>query len=218
MSWLFPSGGQSIGASASIFPMSIQGWFSLGLISLISLLSKGLSRVFSSTTIWKHNSFFITQPCLFLFLSLAMCDHQNSASATPEFSMKRGKWTFGSYDVSWSVTCSLILLPSSPNLEEQRRTPHWEDSGDTTEHRSETNISVARKERPHKGESEADLLQRFPDSGGRSRCLGRWILSLVGNWVKARLSVWVDLSRISLPWREDTCTTRLCLGGCELLI
>ena len=49
MSWLFPSGGQSIGASASVLPMNIQGWFPLGLIGLISLLPKGLSGVFSST-------------------------------------------------------------------------------------------------------------------------------------------------------------------------
>ena len=42
MSWLFASAGQSIGASASILPMNIQGWFPLGLTGLISLLSKGL--------------------------------------------------------------------------------------------------------------------------------------------------------------------------------
>ena len=50
------SGGQSIGASVSapVLPMNIQGWFPLGLTGLISLLSKGPSRVFSSTTIWKH--------------------------------------------------------------------------------------------------------------------------------------------------------------------
>ena len=59
-SWLFASSGQSIGASASVFPMNIQGWFPLGLTSLISFLSKGLSRVFSSTTVWRHQ--FITQP------------------------------------------------------------------------------------------------------------------------------------------------------------
>ena len=58
MSWLFISGGQSIGASASasFFPMNIQGWFPLGLIGLIFLQSKGLSRVFSNTTVWKHHS------------------------------------------------------------------------------------------------------------------------------------------------------------------
>ena len=46
MSRLFLSGGHSIGASASIFPKNIQGWFPFGLIGLISLWSKGLSRVF----------------------------------------------------------------------------------------------------------------------------------------------------------------------------
>ena len=44
-SWLFASGGQRIGASASVLPMNIQGWFPLGLTGLISLLFKGLSRV-----------------------------------------------------------------------------------------------------------------------------------------------------------------------------
>ena len=55
-SWLFTSSGQSIRASAlaPVLPMNIQGWFCLGLTGLISLLSKGLSRVFTSTTIWKH--------------------------------------------------------------------------------------------------------------------------------------------------------------------
>ena len=56
MSQLFALGGQSIGASASasVLPINIQGWFPLGLTSLISLLFKGLSRVFSNTTVWKH--------------------------------------------------------------------------------------------------------------------------------------------------------------------
>ena len=65
MSQLFTSGGQSIGVSAlaSALPMNIQGWFPLGLIGLISLQSKGLSRVFSSTTVWKHQ-FFNTLPFL----------------------------------------------------------------------------------------------------------------------------------------------------------
>ena len=62
MSWFFTSGGQSIGvsASSSVFPMNIQDWFSLGLTSLISLQSKGLLRVFSNTTVQKHQ-FFSTQ-------------------------------------------------------------------------------------------------------------------------------------------------------------
>ena len=65
MSWLFPSGGQSIGisTSASVFPMNIQGWFPLGLTSLISLQAKGLSRVFFNTTLQKHQ-FVVPQPPL----------------------------------------------------------------------------------------------------------------------------------------------------------
>ena len=56
---LFTSGGQSIGASASasVLPVNIQDWFPLGLIDLFSLQSKGLSRVFSSTMVWKHQFF-----------------------------------------------------------------------------------------------------------------------------------------------------------------
>ena len=54
VSQLFTSGGQNIGVSASalVLPMNIQGWFPLGLTSLI-LQPKGLSRVFSNTTVWK---------------------------------------------------------------------------------------------------------------------------------------------------------------------
>ena len=64
INWLFASGGQSVGASAStsVLPMNIQGWFPLGLTSLISFQYKRLSRVFSSATIRKQ--FFGTQPSL----------------------------------------------------------------------------------------------------------------------------------------------------------
>ena len=62
MNQFFTSGGQSIGASASasVLPMNIQDWFPLGLTSLSSLQSQGLSRVFSNTTVQKHQ-FFCTQ-------------------------------------------------------------------------------------------------------------------------------------------------------------
>ena len=65
MSQFFPSGGQSIGASASasVIPMNIQDWFPLWLTGLISLQSEGLLRIFSSTTVQKHK-FFGTQPYL----------------------------------------------------------------------------------------------------------------------------------------------------------
>ena len=54
---LFTSGGQSIGTSASLLPMNIQDWSPLGWTSWISLKSKGLSRVFSNTTVQKHQFF-----------------------------------------------------------------------------------------------------------------------------------------------------------------
>ena len=63
VSWLFASGVQRIGASASALPIYIQGWFPLGLTGLISLQFKRLSRIFPSTTIEKH-WLFGTQPSL----------------------------------------------------------------------------------------------------------------------------------------------------------
>ena len=65
MSQFFTSDGQSTGvsASASVLSMRTQGWFLLGWTGLLSLLPKGVSRVFSSTTIQKHQ-FFGTQPSL----------------------------------------------------------------------------------------------------------------------------------------------------------
>ena len=59
MSQFLASGGQNIGASAlaSVLPMNIQDWFPLGWTGWISLLSRGLSRVFSNTTVQKHQFF-----------------------------------------------------------------------------------------------------------------------------------------------------------------
>ena len=67
VSQLLTSGGQSIGASVSVLPVHICSWSPLGLTGLISLLSKGLSRVFSSTTVWKHQ-FLRAQPSYVKFL------------------------------------------------------------------------------------------------------------------------------------------------------
>ena len=66
MSQFFTSDGQSIGASASVLPMNIQDWFPLGLTGLITLQSKGLSKVFSNTnsskaSILQHSAFFMVQ-------------------------------------------------------------------------------------------------------------------------------------------------------------
>ena len=65
MSQLFASGGQSseTSTSTSVLPVTIQGWFPLGLTGLISLVSEGFSRVFSNTTVRKHQ-FFGIQPSL----------------------------------------------------------------------------------------------------------------------------------------------------------
>ena len=73
VSQFFASGGQNIEASvsASVFPMNIQGWFPLGLTGLISLLFKELSRVFSKTTVQKHQ-FFGTQLALSSYLPIVL--------------------------------------------------------------------------------------------------------------------------------------------------
>ena len=74
MSHFFTSGGQSIGvsASASVLPMNIQDWFPLGLTGWISLQSKGLSRVFSNTTVQKHQFF-----CAQFFCVLSLKSNSN---------------------------------------------------------------------------------------------------------------------------------------------
>ena len=74
VSQLFTSGSQRIGAlaSASVLPINIQGWFPLRLTGLISLQSKGLSRVFSKTTVQKHQ-FFGAQPSLWSCSHIRTC-------------------------------------------------------------------------------------------------------------------------------------------------
>ena len=87
MSQFFASGGQSIGvsASASVLPMNIQDWFSLGWTGWISLQSKGLLRVFSNTTVQKHQ-FFSTQ------LSLQSSSHIHYTTTGKTIALTR--WTF----------------------------------------------------------------------------------------------------------------------------
>ena len=80
MSQFFPSGGQSIGvsASASVFPMNIQDWFPLGRTGWISLQSKGLSKVFSNTIVQSINSLalsFLYSPTL-----TSICDYWKNHS------------------------------------------------------------------------------------------------------------------------------------------
>ena len=97
VSWLFASGGQSIGvsASASVLPMNIHCRFPLELTGLISLLSKGISRVFYSTTVWKHQFF---SPLSSLW----------SNSHIHTWLMQRPQpWIYGPLSVEWYL-CFLI--------------------------------------------------------------------------------------------------------------
>ena len=111
-SQLFTSGGQSIGVSASalVLPMNIQGWFPLGLTGLISLLSKGLSRVFSSTTVGMHQ-FFIAQ--LYLWFNSHICTWPLEK---PEL------WLYGPLLAKWYLLfntpcrCVVAFLPRSKPL------------------------------------------------------------------------------------------------------
>ena len=92
---LFTSGSWSIrasaSASASVLPMNIQGWFILGLTYLISLQSKGLSRVFSRTTIWRHQ-FFGTQPSLWSNSHKHMLKNKTTSRFT---SQRKSQWREG---------------------------------------------------------------------------------------------------------------------------
>ena len=92
--------GQSIvaSASASVLPKNIQGWFPLGLTGLISLLSKELSRVFSSTTIQKRQ-FFSTQASLW-----------SSSHICTWLLEKPQLWLYGYLSAKWFLICSLALL------------------------------------------------------------------------------------------------------------
>ena len=97
MSRLFASGDQNTGASvlASAVPMSIQGWFPLRLTALISLLSKALSGVFSSTTVWSYQ-FFGILPSL------------PSSSHTCTWLLEKPKlWLDGHLSAKWCL-CFLI--------------------------------------------------------------------------------------------------------------
>ena len=91
VSRLFASGGQSTGvsASASVLPMNIQGWLPLGFTGLISLLCKGLSRVFSSTTVQKHQFFWCSA---FFMVQLSYLYKTNGKTIALTIWTLSGKW------------------------------------------------------------------------------------------------------------------------------
>ena len=113
MSQFFASGGQSIGvsASASVLPMNIHDWFSLGWTGWISLQSKGLLRVFSNTTVQK-NQFFGTQ------LSLQSSSHIHYMTTGKTIALTR--WTFVGKVMSllFNMLSRLVIdfLPRSKHL------------------------------------------------------------------------------------------------------
>ena len=88
MSQLFASGGQGIEDSASVLPENIQGWFPLGWTVFISLLSRGLGRVFSTTTIQKRQ-FFGTQPSFLVRLSHPYMTTGKIIALTPRTSVSK---------------------------------------------------------------------------------------------------------------------------------
>ena len=132
-SQFFTSGVQSIGASASapVLPMNIQDWFPLGLTGWISLQSKGLSRVFSNTTVQKYQSSqqsswdscisswhkmpFFTSIRIVLILEKEMATHSSVLPwRIPGTGEPGGLLSLGSRRVGhdWSNLAVLILYPS----------------------------------------------------------------------------------------------------------
>ena len=102
MSQLLASGGQSIGALAPVLPMNIQDRFPLGLTGLISLVSKGLSRVFSNTTVQNHQ-FFDAQPSLWSHSQIHIHDYWKTQESEKSLSRVR------LFVTPWSVACQASL-------------------------------------------------------------------------------------------------------------
>ena len=105
---LFASGGQSVGvsASASVLAMNIQNWFPLGLTGLISLQSKGPSRVFSNTTVQKHQ-FFSSSKALILWRSASFMVQLWHPYMTIGKTIALTRWTF----VGKVMSLLLNMLP-----------------------------------------------------------------------------------------------------------
>ena len=107
ISWLFTSCGESIGAAASILPMNSQGWFPLGLSGWISVMSKGLSRVFFSTTVWKHLTLAPMK------VSYTLCVQRWDATHIPPEALKTKNHPIFKLGISKLFSCNL-RLPVTP--------------------------------------------------------------------------------------------------------
>ena len=126
MSQLFASGGQIVGASALVIshPTNIQGRFPLGLTGLISLLSKGLSRVFSSTTVLKHRFFWCSASFIFQLSHLCTTTGKTIALTVWTFVSKMMSLLFNMMSrfvlaflprvkhllISWLQSLSIVIL------------------------------------------------------------------------------------------------------------
>ena len=116
VSQLFASGDQNIGASASapVLPMNMQGWFSLGLTVSTSLLSKSLSRVFSSLDYWVlliwYFVLWFMSLCNFNWI-LSFCESNHNSIVKTLFSFKSAKWK--NLRMAWNS--SVYLLASAKN-------------------------------------------------------------------------------------------------------
>ena len=118
VSWHFASVVQSIAASASasVLLMNIQAWFPLGLAGLISLQSKGLSRVFSSTTVWKHH-FLGAQPfsqCISTYINIVLYD-KNNVDVMCVTNTRHQQWKD---NVKKKFTFTYICINSNSHIEE----------------------------------------------------------------------------------------------------
>ena len=118
MSQFFTSGGQSIGvsASASVLLMNIQDWFPLGWTGWIPLQSEGLSRVFSNTTVQKHQ-FFGAQPfsqCISTYINIVLYD-KNNVDVMCVTNTRHQQWKD---NVKKKFTFTYICINSNSHIEE----------------------------------------------------------------------------------------------------
>ena len=107
MTQFFSSGGQNIGvsASASVLPMNIQDWFPLGWTGWISLQSKGLSRVFSNTTVQKHQFFglIVQLSDLYMTTGKTIALTRQTFIGNVMFSVQKTKGMASSPITSWQI-------------------------------------------------------------------------------------------------------------------
>ena len=129
-SQFFTSGGQSIGASASasVLPVNIQGWYPLALTGFISLLSRRLSRVFSSTAVQRHQffsvqSFFVVQlsyPCMTTGKTIALTIRTFAGQVMPLLFNTLSRFVIPFFPRSKNFLIPWLKSPSTAILEPKK--------------------------------------------------------------------------------------------------